>query len=60
MVQSFALMEGRTWVSLKKHYLCIELIQKDMNLRDIKKDTKDLLSLASDISDLDPTVFFYS
>ena len=53
-------MERRTWGSLKKHYLCIELIQKDMNLRDIKKDIKDLLSLASDISDLDPTVFFYS
>ena len=31
-------MEGRTWVSLKKHYLCIELKQSDMNLRDIKKD----------------------
>ena len=31
-----------------------------MNLRDIKKDIKDLLSLASDISDLDRTVFFYS
>ena len=29
-----------------------------MNLRDIKKDIIDLLSLASDISDLDPTVFF--
>ena len=29
-----------------------------MDLRDIKKGHKDLLSLASDISGLDPTVLF--